>query len=513
LPEIKIQYEPPGDVARAFMLDDGFFRGIRGPVGSGKSTACCMDLAHYATSVQQPGPDGKRHTKTMVVRNTYPELKTTTIETWLQWFPERYFGRFVWTPPYTHYIRFGDLAWDVIFLALDREEDVAKLLSLEVTNGWANEARQLPKSIIDARTMRVGRFPRMMDGGPTRPYIIADTNPPKAEHWWPIISGEAPVPKYYTEEQARTMVKPPDWRFFNQPPAMIEQRDDRGFCSGWELNEQAENLANLTPGYYDRIIQGKTPQWIRVYCANQLGDDVQGKPVYPGWNDDFHTVEFDINPHLPILVGMDFGLTPAAMFCQSDERGPFDVFDELCFVDMSIEAFAEEIARRLFEWERRLEKTMELEFWGDPAGDSRSSFDPKGRSTFKILKDCGIHARPTYTNDPLIRVEGVTNLLSRVVNGVPALRVHPRCEKLRAGFSNGYRYKRRTGLEESYEDTPMKNEYSHPHDALQYAVLGAGRGPTRRRRASPAEPVVARVPYDVYNRPSALGRRDYRGRM
>ena len=44
---------------------------------------------------------------------------------------------------------------------MDRPEDVKKLLSLELTGIWINEAREIPKSIVDACTMRVGRYPSM----------------------------------------------------------------------------------------------------------------------------------------------------------------------------------------------------------------------------------------------------------------------------------------------------------------------------------------------------------------
>ena len=76
---------------------------------------------------------------------------------------------------------------EVIFLALDRPEDVKKLLSLELTGVWINEAREIPKSIVDACTMRVGRIPSMRDGGPTWYGVIADTNPPDTDHWWSIL--------------------------------------------------------------------------------------------------------------------------------------------------------------------------------------------------------------------------------------------------------------------------------------------------------------------------------------
>ena len=64
---------------------------------------------------------------------------------------------------YTHLVNFGlgdktTVELEVIFLALDKQEDVKKLLSLELTGVWINEAREIPKSIVDACTMRVAAF-------------------------------------------------------------------------------------------------------------------------------------------------------------------------------------------------------------------------------------------------------------------------------------------------------------------------------------------------------------------
>ena len=169
---INFKYKPDGNVLKHFMKDDTFFRGIRGPVGSGKSVGCCVEVFRRALQ-QKKGPDGIRKSRWAIIRNTNPQLRTTTIKTWLDWFPEADWGKFMWSVPYTHHIKKGDIDLEVLFLALDRPEDVKKLLSLELTGIWINEAREIPKSIIDACTMRVGRYPSMRDGGPSWTGVIS----------------------------------------------------------------------------------------------------------------------------------------------------------------------------------------------------------------------------------------------------------------------------------------------------------------------------------------------------
>ena len=81
------KYKPDGNVLKSFMKSDVFFRGLRGPVGSGKSVSCCVEIFRRALQ-QEKAPDGKRYSRWAVIRNTNPQLKTTTIKTWLDWFPE-----------------------------------------------------------------------------------------------------------------------------------------------------------------------------------------------------------------------------------------------------------------------------------------------------------------------------------------------------------------------------------------------------------------------------------------
>ena len=99
------KYKPDGQVLKNFMKSEAFFRGLRGPVGSGKSVACCVEIFRRCLS-QQKGKDGKRKSRWAVIRNTNPQLKTTTIKTWIDWFPENTWGSFAWSVPYTHRLHF-----------------------------------------------------------------------------------------------------------------------------------------------------------------------------------------------------------------------------------------------------------------------------------------------------------------------------------------------------------------------------------------------------------------------
>ena len=490
-----LKYKPDGDVLKQFMKSEVFFRGLRGPVGSGKSVCCCIELFRRALQ-QQKNADGKRRSRWAIIRNTNPQLRTTTIKTWLDWFPEETWGKFSWSVPYTHHIKQADLDLEVIFLALDRPEDVKKLLSLELTGIWINEAREIPKSIIDACTMRVGRFPSMKEGGATWTGVIADTNAPEEDHWWPIMSGEVPVPDHIPREEAKMLVKPDNWEFFTQPAGMVEAKSEDGDITGYTPNENAENRKNMRTDYYPNIVMGKTKTWIDVYVMNRLGTIKDGKPVYPMFATDVHVAKEEIPTAsgLPVYIGVDFGLTPAAAIGQK-VRGRWLIQQEIVAFDMGIVRFAEvlrtEIATRYSD--------CDVYIIGDPAGDFRAQTDES--TPFQILRGAGLNARPAPSNDVSLRLESVSGPLGRMVEGEPGFLIDRRCTQLIKGFDGGYQYRRIQTSGERYEDKPEKNHFSHVHDALQYLLLGAGEGRQILRNVGATQGAFqAERSFDVFTR-------------
>jgi len=472
----QFDYKPDGEVLRQYMKCDDFWRGIRGPVGSGKSVGSAVELFRRALQ-QEPNAQGIRRTRWAIIRNTGPQLKTTTIKTWLDWFPENVYGPFRWGVPYTHHIRVADIDMECIFLALDSEDDIRKLLSLELTGVWANEAREMPKVIIDACTMRVGRFPSMRDGGPTWYGMIADTNAPEDDHWWAVMSGDAPLPEFIREEEALMLRKPEGWKFFTQPSAMLEIKNDEGEVTGYEKNPDAENAKNLTPEYYRKIITGKAKDWIDVYIMNKLGSVTEGKPVYPTWSDAAHKAEnpFDVMPGRTLWVGLDFGFYPAMVVAQRTAHGMWHIVREICPDDVSTQQFAGIIKATLAELMVTPDQLVKI--YGDPSGSARTSERKDKKNVFQILRAHGVNAYGAPTNDPTVRIDTVKEVLGRMVDGNPGLTVHPQCNVLIKGFRNGYHYRRIGGVGSTrYELTPFKDKYSHPHDALQYLFMGAGEG-------------------------------------
>ena len=293
-----------------FLQDNSFVRGLMGPVGSGKSYACCSEILKRAIQQKASPRDGIKYTRFAIVRNTHPMLRTTTLKTWLEVAPEDIYGPVRYAPPITHHIKLpsregaAGIDCEIIFLALDDAKDVRKLLSLELTGAWVNEARELPVAVIQGLSHRVGRFPNKSDGGPTWRGIILDTNPCDDDHWYyKLAEKETPRGKFA-------------WKFFRQPGGVLEidpadvpedMPEAQGFIyqagKWWQTNPKAENIKNLPDGYYEQLLGGKNADWIKCYAQGDYTYVQEGKPVWSEYNDNLMASDLDVDPTLPIHIG------------------------------------------------------------------------------------------------------------------------------------------------------------------------------------------------------------------
>jgi hypothetical protein len=180
--------------------------------------------------------------------------------------------------------------------------------------------------------------------------------------------------------------------------------------------------------------------------------------------------EFEVTERLPLYVGIDFGLTPAATIAQRTALGQWRVHSELVTEDMGAVRFSEVLRRVMNESYKGF---TFAKITGDPAGDVRAQTDEV--TPFQILRKAGIPAQPAGTNDFIKRRESVAGALSRLIDGAPGLIVHPQCAVLRKAMAGGYALKRvQVGGAAKYRDMPDKNDYSHVAESLQYLLVGGG---------------------------------------
>jgi hypothetical protein len=187
-------------------------------------------------------------------------------------------------------------------------------------------------------------------------------------------------------------------------------------------------------------------------------------PVYKYFRPDYHMTKNTLRPTVngvrPIIIGMDLGLTPAAVIGQQDPRGRALILDECVSFDMGVQRFVRTLLKPLL-YERF--PGIPLLVVTDPAGIQRAQTDE--RSAVDIIKAEGLKVIPAKTNNISARINAVDEFLMRQVDGDPGFLVDPRCTQLKAAMMGGYRYKPKGNGEID------KNKHSHVAEALQYLML------------------------------------------
>lgn len=427
---------------------------------------------------QSPNRNGVRPTRFLAVRNTYPDLAETTIKDFLSVFEplgRMRMGGFE-PPNFRAQFKLPDgtsIESEVIFLALDRPDALKKLKGYQVTWIWWNEMSEISKPFVDMGDLRHGRYPSGVLGGVScdRHGMFGDTNSYHETHWL-----------------AELEKSPPEgWEFFVQPGGVL----DTGEIDGdgrkiWKQNPDAENLANLPDGYYSRGMRGKDDTWIAVMLANELGFTIHGKAVHPRYIDSLHSSGSTLlhpNDKYPLIVGIDFGRTPAATIGQYWAHIDRHVcLDELVSFDMSAAIFGPELKRKL---EREYPR-YPVQAWGDPAGDAAGQATED--TPIRIISASGIPCRPTESNVAAVRRAAIDNPLTRLcLDGKPAYLINgPQCPHLRRALAGGYHYRQlQISGSERYSDTPDKNDDSHVAEAEEYRLQGAGEGKAALRPREP----------------------------
>ncbi len=437
-----LNYTAPPTIA-AFMRSDQRVRIVRGPVGSGKSSGMVMELLRRAFEQALDHNTGKRRTRFVIVRNTLPQLKTTSMKTVQELL--RGIARYE-AQANTFWIEINDVESEWIMLPLDTPENVQRLLSLDLTGGWLSELRELPAQILLDVLSRCGRYPSMMNGGPSWYGVIGETNSFTEDSEWNEIL-----------ENKNLMGKPlpSTWGYWVQPGAR-----DPG----------AENRENLVPGYYEDLIESNSTDWVEQYIDNQIRPSLSGEAVFRNsFKRSWHVAAMQLLP-IPgtlVVIGMDFGRNPSAIITQIDPRGRLVVLDECYGEAMGVEQFVTTKLRPLLSQPKYAR--LPVGVVGDPSGVARSQIGEE--SVFGALKRLGFASQPAQTNNIDPRIRAVEKWMLQARDGGPALLISPHCTSLILALQSRYRFARKKDGE--LHPIPEKN---HPHsdlaDAFQYAVLG-----------------------------------------
>lgn len=434
-----VNYKAPRTISN-FMLDDHEVRLILGPFGSGKTTGCVMELARRMLQ-EYPDAKGVRKTRFVIVRNTAQQLRQTVLEDIRKWLePVMSYKVTDSTLQFRfNHPQFGRIESDWMLIPLDKPEDQQRLLSLNITGGWVSEFREVPIGIVEAMLGRVGRY-RPLGVEKNAWYgIIGESNPPDEDSEW------------YTRLE---LERPSNWAVFKQPGGM---------------EPDAENLENLREGYYESLIESNNPDWVDIHVHAKYGKSLSGTAVFRRtFNPDFHIAEKPLRaiPGLRLMIGQDFGRTPAALIGQVDNRGRLLIFKELISEGMGIQQFTTENTRPFL-----LEHFPGYSNFiiADPTGKDKAQ--TREESPFDVLKSLGFAVYPAPSNRLDPRLRAVEQLFLRQVDGGPAVLIDPEgCPMLIRALKFYYRFKKKRNG--NFEDEPEKlHPWSDLADCLQYMAM------------------------------------------
>ncbi len=437
-----------GEKAKAFHADhEHRAKLLIGPVGTGKTTSCLYDLIMCQSKRVKKNKDGLRRSRYAVIRNTYGQLTETTMATLFEWFPPHVFGVYIQDKrKYT--IKIEDRVIELLFKALDIEKDARSLLSLEITAAHVDESREVKDSIIKDVMSRFKRFP------PKRDYPWAADDPDFTPFETPpqlVMSTNYPSRRHHL------------YRDFVEHP-----------IDGYEIYEQGqeENAHNLPKSYYEDLEKdyANRPDKLRTLVRGEWGIVTLGRKVYEEFNQKYHVASEPLLPAAQTGAGMGrtiqrgwdhTGLHPGCVITYVNTIGQWFIVKEFWGSDISIVDFGESVIMWCNE---NFPHDTVFRDIGDPAGKNRDSIKKSAAQylyeELDLVIEDGIQ---TFK----IRRESVSNRLTRMVNGEPAMLVDPSCTMTIDGFDGGYAFPE-IGSSGVFKPEPTKNEYADIHDSIQY---------------------------------------------
>lgn len=272
-----------------------------------------------------------------------------------------------------------------------------------------------------------------------------------------------------------------DLNFPEIPPAPVKRP-----IEGIEIWENPKNKFLVFDTHYTANPAKRGDAWREAVRASLPARDFameyekswqtyEGKPVYGDYSGQLHVSAAPLraDPSLPLLLGWDFGLTPACVVAQiTADR--LNILREYIGAG-GTEKFASAVRTDLMlNYSTILQREDGEHNFVDPAGFQKAQTDE--RTCVSFLTAAGfrnIKPGPVLFTE---RIRAVEHFLLRIQGGHAALQLDPtKTPVLTEGFGGGYQYGEKALNADQGDLRPNKNRFSHPHDALQYLCWGAKR--------------------------------------
>jgi len=454
----------PGPIAEQMYWSNAQILGGQGPVGSGKTTTLLKSRIRRAIEMPRSVHEETRHGitghwriyKLTVVRETYRQLWSTTIPSYLEVFP-REMG--TWSggrgDPVTHVIVFeddsGPIEFRVEFMAYG-DNVVASMRGMQTTDLWMNEMDTMAVEVLTTGIGRINRWPGRHHFAGYAPklrsygQIVGDFNAPDEENWTFRVFHDAQARQDMMDlinGQVRASASEQGMDPDTMPEVRIEFYNQPGFGQ-----PGCENLQNLPPDYYATQVAamklaGRGDMVDRL-VYNKITYLRAGEPVFQReFNRRIHVSDgpLELIRGVPLRIGLDQGFKGAAVVEQFIPPFHWRAYAELHFPKERLMAA---------EFGRRLRNLLDERFdgfdvegaWGDMAGEAGSSTAADENHTWNMLvsRAAGITIRPQKFGGNRIqpRLEAIRAPLEFMHGGQPGFVADPSCKFLIAGMEARY---------------------------------------------------------------------------
>ena len=428
--------------------------------GEGKSTA--LVWACFYHTLHNPGANW------VFIRDTFENLRRTTMAEFFQWFPDGVFGRYVagekmwlWDTERT------GLKGKIYFMGVEDEGDASKIasmplagLAIDEPSPAAGSSSGVSEFVFDTA------FAQLRQPGMNWYAAKLAQNNPDETHW-----------TYRRFWEPGT----PGVRGAELPPLQ-----ESGFRA-WQT-KQPENTAHLPAGYYDRMKRswGHRPDLLRRFVEGKHGYQQVGKAVTPQWSDDIHLSD-GLKPvkGVPLQILYDGGLNPTAIITQITPMGHWLVLES--FVGDGIGMY-ELITDTLKPALNSRYRGFKYRHIGDPALASREQSSSMQTAAKVIRKELG-GAFIKGPVKPSQRIDPLQKALSRQRGGQGMVMVdRHKAKEVWHALRGGYHYHVSRG---GVVGDIKKNMHSHPGDAMGYGaaiLLPTGEMPGQSPQYGTAKP-------------------------
>lgn len=231
-----------------------------------------------------------------------------------------------------------------------------------------------------------------------------------------------------------------------------------------------ENRFSLPKGYWNTM-ESAPASWQKKYRLGEFGFTPEGQPVYDIFKEQIHVRSVDILRDRPVIRSWDSGVRhPACLWAQTTSRGHLFVQYEWLGMETSLTKFADGVVLRTNEY--YADKVV-IDY-GDPAMYGRSP--QTGKSDAQVLMEnhrIQFRGRQSTHQD---RKSLIDSRLSLLIDGIPAVLIHPRCKTLIDGLLGGYHYPKRDegkAFGKAHEIPHKDGLFEHLCNAFEYLIVNA----------------------------------------